>query len=386
MTKKQLFRAVVFALVLLCMFTFLSDVFQNGSNRASTYKTRAYFELEEDTLDVAFLGTSGIDRYWLASKAYEEQGIASFAFATDGYPAWLMLPMVKDFARRHDTLKLVVLDMRAFTATYTGADAERYEVRARTFAEALPFFSLTRLDTISKTLEVISENVEGEDRFDLSYLFTFIKYHSRWSEDDFDPYAETEYKVSPYMGAFIHKKLSIRPSPKKVTTVVTEKRQAIDPVCLEALYELLDYFETQDFEVLFLNTPHEQNARDTRRLNTLCDILDEEGYNYVYCDLDESIYDLQNDFYNPDHVNYYGSEKFSERFISYLKQNYDLPDRRGDERYSQWEGTYDNVKTAIAKLEAAKKAKEEQAAAEQAAAAEKATVPTSAAQAAAVQS
>lgn len=357
MIKKQAIRAIGFVLVLLCMFCFLSDVFENGSNRTNTYKVRTYYSLEKDTLDVAFIGTSGIDRYWLAAKAYEERGIASYAFGVNGYPTWLMLPMIKEFARSHDTLKLLVVDMRAFTASYSGAGKGRYDTRARTLIDALPFFSIARLGVIDKTLEVISENVEGEDRFDLSYFFTFINYHSRWSEEDFDIYKEIEYDTSPYMGAFIHKSLSIRPSPKEVTTVVTDERMALDPICLADLYELFDYFETQDFEVLFLNTPHEQSERDSKRLNTLCDILTEKGYNYLYCDLDEKMYDLDKDFYNPDHVNYYGSEKFTAWLMEYFEGRYEFPDRRGDERYSQWEGTYANVKKTIAKWEAEKAAK-----------------------------
>lgn len=354
MTKKKLVRAVAFFLVMMCMFTFLSDVFENGSNRLNTYMARTYYSVKKDTIDVAFLGTSGIDRYWIAPKAYEECGMASYAFGINGYPAWLMLPMIKEFTRKHDTLKLLVLDMRAFTASYAGADLNRFDIRARTLIDALPFFSIARFEAINKTLEIISENVEGEDRFDLSFFLSFIKYHSRWSEDEFDFYEEIGYEVSPYMGSFVHSKLSIRPSPKPVTTTVTDERMPLDPICLETLYEILDYLKTQDYEVLFLNTPHDQHARDTKRLNTMCDILDKEGYNYVYCDLDGNIYDLQKDFYNSDHVNYYGAEKFSTRLIKYITEHYDLPDRRGDERYSQWEGTYDKVKAAIAKLEAIK--------------------------------
>lgn len=362
MIKKQLVRAVAFLLVMLTMFCFLSDVFENGSNRVNTYTARTYFELEKDTLDVAFLGTSGIDRYWLAAKAYEERGIASYAFGINGYPAWLMLPMIKEFVKSHDTLKLLVIDMRAFNASYIGADKKRYDTRARTVIDALPFFSAARLGCINKTLEVISENVEGENRFDLSYFFTFINYHSRWSEDNFDIYSETEYETSPYMGAFMHKSLSIRPNPKPMLTCVTDERKALDPLCLDTLYELLDYFDTQDFEVLFLSTPNEQSERDARRLNTMCDILDEKGYKYLCCDLDENMYDLHEDFYNPDHVNYYGSEKFTAWLMNYFEGRYELPDRRGDERYSQWEGTYDNVKKTISEWEAAKQVKNEAAA------------------------
>ena len=357
MTKKQFVRVVGFLLVLLCMFTFLSDVFENKNNVSSTYKTNAYFELEKDTLDVALIGTSGIDRYWLAPKAYEEQGIASFPFVTDGYPVWLMLPVIKDFVRRHDTLKLVVVDMRAFAASYSGVKYSRYETRTRTLIEALPLFSRVKLDTVNKTLQVVSKEFEDKSRFDLSYYFTFIKHHSRWSEDDFDIYEEIENKTSPYMGAFINKKLSIRSSAEPLVPYASDERQSLDPLCLETLYELFDYAKEQNLELLFLNTPHAQSERNTKRFNTLCDILDKEGYNYVYYDLDGKIYNFATDFYNAEHANYYGAEKFSATFIEYLKENYDLPDRRGDERYYQWEGTYDKVKSAIASYEAAKNKK-----------------------------
>lgn len=371
MTKKQLLRAAAFFLVMLCMFCFLSDVFENEPNRRNTTPVRTYYNLEQDTLDFALIGTSGIDRYWLASKAYEEKGMASYSFAINHFPSWAMLPMAKDIARKHDNLQLLIIDMRPFTANYVNAGLNRYENRARITVEALPFFSLARLQVIDRTLEIISENVEGESRFNLSYFFNFIKHHSRWSEKDFDLYAETEYVTSDYMGAFINKSNTLRTLSEPATTYVTEERLALDSVCLENLYELLDWAKDQDFEVIFLNTPHSQTKTETTRQNTIRDILDEEGFKYIHYDLDGDIYDLQNDFYNPEHTNYYGAEKFTDVFMEYLTENYDFPDRRGDEHWSQWEGTYANIRKTItgweAILEAKRKAAEEKEAREAAA-------------------
>lgn len=352
MTKKQIARAVAFFLVLMCMFSFLSDVFENSSNRRNTTPVRTYYSLERDTLDVAVLGTSGIDRYWLAAKAYEEQGIASYALSLNHFPAWFMLPMVKEIVRKHSSLKLLVIDMRPFTASYTGEGVEKYENRARIGTEALPFFSLARLEAIDRTLRTISENVEGESRFDLSYFFSFIKHHTRWSEKGFNVYEETEYKISEYMGAYMHKYFSLKTMDEPITTEESDARSPLDKVCLENLYELFDYLKNQSFQILFLNTPHSQSRLETRRINFLCDILDKEGYRYLNCPLDESIYDLKNDFYNAEHANYYGAEKFTNEFTYYLTQNYEFADRRADSRYYQWEGTYANIKKQVAEWEA----------------------------------
>lgn len=362
MTKKQIVRAVAFSLVLLCMFCFLSDVFENEPNRRNTIPVRTYYNLEEDTLDFALVGTSGIDRYWLAAKAYEERGMASFAFAINHFPSWAMLPIAKDIAKRHENLKLLIIDMRPFTANYVNVGLNRYENRARIAVEALPFFSKARFEVINRTLEIISENVEGEDRFDLSYFFTFIKHHSRWSEKNFDLYAETEYETSDYMGAFINKSYTLRKLEAPAKTYVTDERLALDPICLENLYELLEWLKTQDFEVLFLNTPHSQTETETKRQNSVQDILDKEGYKYLHCNLNGKRYDLQNDFYNPEHMNYYGAEKFTALFAEYLARHYDFPDRRGDEHWSQWEGTYANIRKTITSWEAILEKREESAA------------------------
>ena len=359
MTKKQLFRAVAFLLIVVSMFVLLSDVFENGPNRTNTFKVRTYYSLEKDTLDMALIGTSGVDRYWLAPKAFEERGIASFALANNANPSWFLLPLIKDITRRHDDLKLLVVDMRPFVVNYVGEPQSRFEIRARSLTEALPFFSLARFEAINRALKITSENIESFSRFDISYLFNFIKYHTRWSEDDFNFDHETEVKTSPYMAAFIHKSLSIKQLDKPVTTVVSDERMDLDPICEKDLYELLDYFDKQDYEVLFLNTPHGQNDVETKRTNKLCDILEEKGYDYLNCKLDSELYDLKKDFYNSGHVNYYGSEKFTEWFIDYLEEHYDLPDHRGDDRYYQWAGTYDKVKKTIAawEKEAEEKAK-----------------------------
>lgn len=51
--------------------------------------------------------------------------------------------------------------------------------------------------------------------------------------------------------------------------------------------------------------------------------------------------DWQHDFYNSKHVNYVGAEKYTDYLVKYINENYELPDRRGDERYKSWEKAYD---------------------------------------------
>ena len=77
MTKQQITKVVAFCLIVCIMLLCLCDLFEhnnlsNYSRRIHTYRT-----LEEDTVDAVFLGTSGVDRYWIAAKAYEEDSYFS---------------------------------------------------------------------------------------------------------------------------------------------------------------------------------------------------------------------------------------------------------------------------------------------------------------------
>ena len=57
--------------------------------------------------------------------------------------------------------------------------------------------------------------------------------------------------------------------------------------------------------------------------------------NYIYLN-DETGLDMAADFANIDHLNARGAVKISQHLAGYLKENYDLPDRRDDGAYRAW--------------------------------------------------
>ncbi len=354
MTKKQLLRSIAFLLVAACLLYVMCDLFEYQNTYISeSFKT--FSNLEEDTLDGVIIGTSGIDRYWNSAKGYDEYGLTVYPFASDGMPSWVMISLLKE-AEKNQDLKLAVIDMRPFLLTYKGQTA-RYDAYSRKVIDALPFFSLSRFDAINRTQKVIYQEVEGSSRFDLSFFLTFIKYHSKWEEDDFS-FDELQDRETENLGFLMHQKASLAKMKEEKKILKTDERMDLYPLCEQVLYELLDYVEDKDYEVLFLNTPHYLDKTEAARLNTLCDILDKEGYAYANYEFDPEVYSFKQDFYNDGHTNFYGAEKFTSIFGEYLKENYDFPDRREDENCDEeWDGVYDKMKQTIAQWEeiAAKK-------------------------------
>ena len=216
------------------------------------------------------------------------------------------------------------------------------------------FFSWTRFEAINTTLKLRMKSGDEEaTRFDPSYFFSFIKYHSKWEDDSFS-FDELKDPKCNYLGYYMHSKNSINSLGESFETETSDEKSDLDPIVEEVLYDLMDYLKDKDYQVLFLDTPHRHSANEAKRMNTLCDILDENGFEYLLCELDDK-YNRETDFYNDGHVNYYGAEIFTEWFGGYLTENYDLPDRRLDKKCDKdWIGVYDTVKEGIEVFEAAK--------------------------------
>ena len=60
--------------------------------------------------------------------------------------------------------------------------------------------------------------------------------------------------------------------------------------------------------------------------------------------------DYSHDFYDYGHLNVYGATKYTLYFSKYLKERYDLPDHRDDQKYKSWDEEYESFKGQYKKL------------------------------------
>ncbi len=349
MTRKDLLRAVAFILVLCSVIYVLCDLFEH-ENSLMSRRYETYYSLSKGTVDAIMVGTSGIDRYWMASKAYNDHGITVYPMSTDSQPAWLTTEIL-DEALKHQDPELVIIDFRPFTVTNTGDDLVQQEVSARRVIDIMDFLSINRLKAIFKTKKIMEILKPDEEQNALEFYFSFIKYHSRWDEDNFT-FDELKNIESKFMGFFISERFSIRSVYSFPDSELTDERVPLDPVCNDAFEEVLEYVQGKDFEVLFLDTPHYLTYDESGRMNTMRDRLDELGIKYKCYSMEDNVLNITRDFYNDGHANFYGAQAFTDEFASYLLENYQLEDRRGDKNTAKdWDGTYDNILEKIELLE-----------------------------------
>ena len=357
MTKKQVIRMICFGLVVCFFLCILCDLFElkNSSNYDKRFTT--YRKLNEDTIDVAMIGTSGIDRYWIAPKAYEEYGMTTYTLTADAMPTWLYTNIL-DEVFTYQNPKLIVVDLRSFGQTNTEEDS--MDARGRRVLDSMNFYSLNRVKTAFDVMEFMHENFEDKPRFDISYLLPYIKYHTMWSEDDYTIEHNWGNKEHEYLSFYMSKTLSMQVDERENVVYDSEIYKELDPIAEKSFYDLLDYAESKGVELLFVDTPQFKNETEMGRANTLIKMLEENGIKYInYCETDEEgnfLYDLnldpKTDFYNAGHTNYYGAEKFTDVFAKYLNENYELADHREDPVVQeQWDGVYWKLTEKIANWE-----------------------------------
>ncbi len=358
---KIIIRCVAFALIVCFILIVLCDLFEQGNNRNMDRRFTTYRNFNEDTIDAVYIGTSGVDRYWIAAKAYEEYGMTVYPLSTDSMPIWLFENILEEIYNNQNP-KLIIVDVRCISQVNDTVDI--MDVRARRVLDAMPLLSLNRIKAGFNTMESIHYLFEDEPRFDISYLLSFVKYHSKWSEDDYTIKNNLGNKEHQQLGFFINSDFSALINPQEAVPYNRDITAEIDKLTERSYYRLLDYAEKNDVELLFVDSPQFRLEPELARANTAYNLLEETDQNFIHFFNDDGTFtidiDPATDFYNAGHVNYYGAEKYTAALSKYLDENYDFPDHRNEyEVKEDWDGVYQSIKNKIAQYE--EKLKEEQA-------------------------
>ena len=350
MNKKQFLRTVCFLLLAVLLFLLLCDLFDSNTGHI-TQRIRTYRDQKPGAIDAVYIGTSGVDRYWIAAKAYEDYGMTVYPLSSDGAPCWLMLNQIRD-AQRTQTPQLYILDLRSFTWDVK-SDIPRSEVRARRIIDVLPFFSSNRLDAIKRSSALLHEvDPENYPQNDLSFYLPFIRQHDKWHNADFS-FVNLQDPPSQSLG-FYMSFFTVTRAPQEYAAV-TEERAPLEAYNEANLRELISFIKEKDLSVLFLVSPYAATSDDLMQFNTIQDILEEEGFPYLFFNTaemrDALPIDAATEFYNDGHVNYWGAVKYTDYLAAYLNEHYDFPDHRDDPRCASWNGVYATIQKRVASLE-----------------------------------
>lgn len=324
MKKKYVLRTVkvlslIFA-VLICVGVGQKYIFTYYDNNKTLLT--GYYQEPKDTIDVVLLGASDVFCDFSPAYAYEQFQFTSYSYAVDSSPITLYKFQIDEIKRTQNP-KIIVVEING--ALYDSSENLHKEENLRRYIDSIPF-SMNKCRTIFD-LTPCDEWV--------NYFFPIIKYHR---SNIIDPIVSSKDILniskrgySLLKGNFTHTKKEI--STNWINIKNDYSCDDLEPESEKYLRDLLEYCKTEEMDnIVFARFPHiipsddSYNYERFKRCNEAEKIIKSYGFDFINLERNSDLIglDYENDFYNNDHLNIYGQQKFTEYFGNLLMNDYGI--------------------------------------------------------------
>jgi len=320
--KKRIIGVIVFV-ILSCLLAYgfhKTFVFKEQDGIQSI---RNFYKCREDSVDVLFLGSSHVFMNVNNGELWDDYGIASYDLCAPGQPMWNTYYYLKE-ALKTQHPQLIVLD------AYTVAKNEEYSETPSAIK------SIYGMKPSRNKIDAIKVSVPKEDYLD--FFLEYTTYHSRYKEIkklDFAEYVPDNY-YPQWKGQIIS--TVVVPFEKPVIAA-TDERAPLNEKCVEYYRKIIELAKSENIPVMVMLAPSVITQGHMAAINSIADITNEYDVPFVNFDnyYDEMELDFAVDFADGEHLNNNGSIKFSSFLGQYIKNNYEISDRRGQSGYEDYD-------------------------------------------------
>ena len=327
-----------FIILLLALF-----VSYYAMDRVLSFKTshgicqaRDMYAQPADTVDVVFLGSSHIHCDVNTAVLWRDYGIAAYDYSAAEQPLWITYYYLQEICK-YQHPKLVVLDLY-------GPARFKDDYQYYWLSENLNGFKFSM-----NKVNLLMASCEPAKYFD--YVPSLVTYHMRYAElekEDWDYLFESQSDRAAFKGYTPYFNVETQTEP----TLGDTNQGGLTSKSRKYLENIIEYCKDHDIELFLTVTPYITTFQDELVYNQVHDIANSYGIgfdstNYSYSTMG---IDFEKDFNDESHLNYYGSCKFTKYIADSIKANYDIPDRRGDERWESWDRNVEMIDQQVAEM------------------------------------
>lgn len=325
-------KFIIKLIVFLCIFSVLLGSISYIVRPDSDMKIRyaGFYAEDKNTIDAIMIGPSSVSPLIAAPYVWNEYGIAVYPLSTNAQPVASVKYIIEE-ARKTQPDALFIIDTTMFMVE---TETLLTEPRIRNVVDNMKY-SATRFRAINEMVQDKSQRID--------YYFDISKYHSAIFGEDGLKKEDFKYfnfeSLSEYKGYLFVEAVDLF-EPVDLSDI--DDKKAIPESAEKELKALMEYCTENGANVLFITCPYIATEDNKAKHNYIAGLAEEYGYNYVdFNDLYKVMdIDFERDFYNANHFNVYGAEKFSAYLGSYLAESYNMKDKRGDEKYQSWDESY----------------------------------------------
>ncbi|MBR0219448.1 MAG: hypothetical protein IJQ33_09620 [Clostridia bacterium] len=317
-------RLVCFAVLAVLLLTYAVYVFTPKSDYGICSMINLYRQ-PDDSVDVLAVGTSLAYAGINTNVLWEEYGIASYNLCSAEQPFWVSYYTIKE-ALKTQHPKVILLDAKP--AIYT----RDYSKRGRTI---LSTFGIRGIENRVGAILACVENPQDA----MGYILGLPEVHSNYeklTENDFVFPPDNGGRGESWKGYIESDVVEHHQKPSLVYNTVKRNMNDREEEYARKIFELA---QEEGITVLLLGLPNPDYANDHMYYNALWAVAEEYGVTGVNYNDPSLRFGLRysSDFADWQHLNVKGSITFSRKLGADLKEMFDLPDRRGDEKYASYD-------------------------------------------------
>jgi len=325
---KKTLKVIAFFLIL---FICLGIVYNVTKKKYAYEKMKDFFEQDED-FDVLFFGSSHTMCGIYPMELWKDYGMVSYNLGVSSEDIRITYYNML-LALEETNPKLVVLD------TYTVSSEPMNEKQKKSVThKAIDAYPIS----YKKYLAI--KNIFGEKNIlenSIEYLFDFSIYHDRWDElekEDFRK-ATTTYKGADPLW-HVKEPMKMNDFDSISIDTLNYRKDIEENYNIEYLRKFVEYCNQNDIDVLLVYLPHPADDRQIA-MSKYCEIIANE-YNVNYINfLGMDVVNYQTDCEDErSHLNVSGARKVTNYIGKYIMNNYNIPNRKEDARYSFWDEDY----------------------------------------------
>ena len=335
--RNRVIKIVSLVLAVVVTTLFLQEFILCNPNH-NTERIRGYYLEEENSLDVIVIGSSEIYCDYSPGLAYKECGFTSYPYATEGNTV-RNFKTIYDEVERTQKPKLIVIEING--AIYGDKNIDK-EVNLRRVSDNMPMND--------NKVELVDKGATSDQ---IEYYVPFLKYHGAWDRINNTigwsiSIIQDRLRGYNLLKGIKCRTVSYQPTTKVYTTKELKKRRPLFQKSNEELHSFLQYLTEQGVDknrILFVRFPHittDENLSRYQRGNSIADTIKEYGFNFVSFETDDETIgiDVNKDFYNIEHMNVYGQQKFTKFFAHYLQDTCGItPSNLSGELKEEWDQT-----------------------------------------------
>lgn len=326
------FKFIIKLLIFLCIFSLLfisiSYIVRPESDMKERYT--GFYAEDKDSIDAIMIGPSSVSPLIASPYIWNEYGITTYPLSTNAQPVAAVKYIIEE-AQKTQSDALFIIDTTMFMVE---TETLLTEPRIRNVIDNMKY-SFTRFRAINELVEDRASRID--------YYFDISKYHSAILSED--GLGLDDIKYFNFENENIYKGYLFVEAVKIFEPIDVSDVSELEPIpasAEEELIALMDYCKQNDVDVLFFSNPYILADSQKMKHNYIERLVNEHNYGFIdFNDLyDVMGIDFGKDFYNENHMNVYGAEKFSKLLGEYLVNMYDFEDKRSDEEYASWNESY----------------------------------------------